>query len=242
MTKTAAIIIIGNEILSGKVVDKNGPYLAKELRLLGVDVRKIVVVPDEELVIAEEIAKTWPHYDWVFTTGGIGPTHDDVTIHGIAQGLEREVLRDQEMESYLRERYGSRFNNAVLKLAEVPAGSQTIRTEKLRYPVVRVENIFIFPGIPEITRRKFDAIKEMFKERPFFIKKILLNLREEEIADSLSGVLGKYPQLLLGSYPVSNQSEFKVILTLESKDSEYLEGAFTHLLGQLPSDKIFKTE
>ena len=242
MTKTAAIIIIGNEILSGKVVDKNSPYLTKELRALGVDVRKILVIPDEESVIADEIARTWPHYDWVFTTGGIGPTHDDVTINGIAQGLKREVLRDQGIEDYLRERFGSRFNDAVLKLADVPAGAQSIRAENLKYPVLRVENIFIFPGIPEITRRKFDAIKEMFKEKPFFIKKILLNLREEEIANSLSEVLIKYPQLLLGSYPVSIQPEFKVILTLESKDAEYLEAAFTHLISQLPSDKIFKTE
>src|SRR5215510_9600464 len=119
MAKTAGIVIIGNEILSGKVQDANAAYLLCELRLLGVDVKKVSVIPDEVEVIALEVASFSQQFEVVFTSGGVGPTHDDVTIEGIAKAFGRRVIRHPELERSLRNRYSSDLNEARLKLTEV---------------------------------------------------------------------------------------------------------------------------
>lgn len=242
MGKTAAILIIGNEILSGKVRDDNGPYLSGAFRALGVDVRRIVVVPDEESAIAAEVSDCSRRFDWVVTTGGVGPTHDDVTMAGIATGFGRKVVRDGELEAYIKSRYGPDLNEASLKLAEIPEGAQLIRAEGIRFPVVAIANVFIFPGIPDVARRKFDAIKERFQDEPFHIRRIHLNVREEDIAHHLHRLLELYPGLLLGSYPATKPGETRVVLTLESKDPDSLESAFRELMRFLPEGNVLKAE
>ncbi len=242
MSKTAAIVIIGNEILSGKVADQNGNYLCRELRNLGVDVRRVVVIPDEESAIAEEVTTCSRRHDWIFTTGGVGPTHDDVTMAGIARGLGRKVVRDPKLEAIIQKKYNTAVNDALLKLAEVPEGAELEMGDRLNFPVVTIANIFIFPGIPRATQKNFAAIKSKFQEAPFFIKKIYLKVREDEIAADLHTILRAFPHLILGSYPVYEHKDYEVTLTLESKDAGYLESAFRQLVDLLPKDKMIKTE
>jgi molybdenum cofactor synthesis domain-containing protein len=241
MGKTAAILIIGNEILSGKVADENAAYLSKELRSLGVNVQRIVVIPDEETAIAEEVATCSRRYDWVFTTGGVGPTHDDVTMAGIARGLGRKVVRDPKIEAIIQKEYGA-ANEATLKLAEVPEGAELLMANGLHFPIVTIANIFIFPGIPRAAQRKFQAIKSLFQDTPFLIRRVYLKAREVEIAHHLHALLASFPHLLLGSYPAMDRADYHVTLTLESKDPAYLESAFHRLLELLPKEKIIKTE
>src|SRR5919198_2175325 len=112
MARTAGIVIIGNEILSGKVQDVNAAYLVRELRLLGVDVQKISVIPDDIEVIAAEVSAFSHQFDMVFTSGGVGPTHDDVTIEGIAKAFGRRVVREPELEQKLRDFYKEKVNDA----------------------------------------------------------------------------------------------------------------------------------
>lgn len=240
-TKTAAVFIIGNEILSGKVVDQNSPYLCKELRGLGVNVQRVVVIPDTPQVIGEEIRANRV-FDLVFTTGGVGPTHDDVTMEGIALGVGRRTVQHPILEELLKKVYGSPLNDAQRKLAEVPEGTELINTEGLRLPVLRYENIYIFPGIPELLQKKFSAIKERFKQPPFFLKKIFLKGREEQIATHLNDTLRCFPELLLGSYPRWSQQEYDIYLTLESKDLSYLDKAHRYLLDLLPKEVIIEME
>jgi molybdenum cofactor synthesis domain-containing protein len=242
MSKTAAILIIGNEILSGKVSDENGSFLAGELRSLGVDVRRIVVLPDEVGAIAEEAAACTREFDWIFTTGGVGPTHDDVTIHGIASGLGREVIRHPVIASYLRDRYGSSVNEAVLKLAEIPEGAELIEDNGLHFPVILVSNFYLFPGIPRLVQKKFTAIRERFRDAPFRIRRVFLDAGEEAIAHHLHSLLQSFPGLLLGSYPATQSGVHRVVLTLESKDPAYLESACKELLRRLPAETIRRTE
>ena len=114
--KTAGIIIIGNEILSGKVSDVNSYFLARELRQLGIDVRRISVIPDEVEIIGGEVSHFSAQYDFVFTSGGVGPTHDDVTMAGIAEGFQVDLVRSGEIEDMLRSRYKRDLNDAILKI------------------------------------------------------------------------------------------------------------------------------
>ncbi len=239
--KSAAILIVGNEILSGKIPDDNSAYLSRQLRALGVDVRKISVVPDEADLIAKEIASLREH-NLIFTAGGVGPTHDDVTIEGIARGLGRKVVRHTALQRLLQTLYPDEINEARLKLTEVPEGAELIYSEGLRFPLIRCENVYIFPGIPDLLRKKFEAIADRFRERPFFIKKIYLSGHEEEFASHLWTIVRSFPRLLLGSYPAVDRADYKVLLTLESKDPSYLEGALAALLSLLPKETVLKIE
>lgn len=242
MATTAGILIIGNEILSAKVQDANSPYLCHELRALGVEIKRISVIPDDIDVIAEEAAAFSTAYDIVITTGGVGPTHDDVTIEGIAKGLGRRVISHPDLERVLQRVYGGRANKAHLRMAQVPEGAELFGQPDLIFPVVILKNIYIFPGVPEILRQKFDAIKERFRDEPFFLKKVFVTAGEGAIADHLDAVMREYPALMLGSYPALHNPEYKVTLTLESKDPAYLDKALSHLINLLPASSVAKIE
>lgn len=242
MDKTAGILIIGNEILSGKVTDENSPYLSRELRSLGIDVKRLVVLPDHVEVIAQEIHAWAGAYDWLFACGGVGPTHDDVTIAGIAKGLGKKVIRHAALLALVREFYAPPITEAMLKLTEVPEGTELIQMADLRYPVLSVSNIFIFPGIPELLKKKFEAVKERFRSTPFCLKKVYVRSPEVKIAHHLTTVSRLYPDLGLGSYPTLSNPEYEVMLTLESKDPTYLDQAFLHLMSLLPQEIVVKIE
>jgi FAD synthetase len=239
----AGIVVIGNEILSGKTVDSNSAFLARELRQLGVTLKRITVIPDELDVIAETVRDFHRQFDIVFTSGGVGPTHDDITIEGVARALGRQVIVHPLLESKIREYLNGRSVNAAhLKMAEVPEGAELLMDDRLRFPTIKVENIYVLPGIPEILQQKFLALKDRFSVDPYHLKIIYTNEIESTIAAYLHDTLRAYPDLLLGSYPKIGNDEYRVKLTLESKDENYVERAFTHLLNLLPQGCVVKTE
>jgi len=233
MSKTAGIIVIGNEILSGKTRDENSLYLARQLRDLGVDVRKISVVPDELNLISIEVREFSNSYDYVFTTGGVGPTHDDLTMEGIAGAFGRGIRRHPDLESTLRQYYQPDAIEANLRMADIPEGARLVGGKGMWFPVIAVENVYIFPGVPEILQRKFERIKEMFREAPFHLKEVFLRADEGQIAGILHRVLAAFPDLMLGSYPYFDNPVYSIKLTLESKDTAYLERAHALLLEEL---------
>jgi len=238
MSKSAAIIVIGNEILSAKTRDENSPYLTRELRELGVDVQKISVIPDELHLISREVREFSNGYDYVFTTGGVGPTHDDLTMDGIARAFGRRIQRNSELEASVRHFYSPELVEGNLRLADIPEGARLVGGKGLWFPVVAVENVYIFPGVPEILQKKFDRIKEIFREAPFHLRQIFLKADEGQIAGILHGVLERYPELLLGSYPYFDNPVYSIKLTLESKDVVYLDGAYEVLLSELAKVRL----
>jgi molybdenum cofactor synthesis domain-containing protein len=240
--KTAAIIVIGNEILSGKVIDTNAAFLTRELRTLGVTLRRILVIPDEVDTIAEAIRMYQPAVDVIFTSGGVGPTHDDVTMAGVAGGLGRQVVRHPLLEQKIREFSGDKIDDARLKMAEVPEGTELIFEGNVAFPTIQVENIYILPGIPEIFREKFLAIKSRFAVDPYHLRVVYMRAVESAIACHLNATLEAFPQLQLGSYPKLSDPEYRVRVTLESKDEDYVNRALQDLVGRLPPDIIVRTE
>jgi len=238
----AAIIVIGNEILSGKVVDTNAPFLTRELRAIGVTLKRILTIPDEVDEIAEAVKEFRPRYDVVFTSGGVGPTHDDVTMEGIAKGLGRRLVRHPAIESRLREFYKEHVNDARLKMSEVPEGAELLVDGRLGFPTVKCENFYILPGIPELFEQKFEALRERFTATPYTLRVVYTREGEGSIAEHLNATLAAFPDLLLGSYPKLSHPEYTVKLTLESKDPEYVDRALAHLLRLLPVDAVVRTE
>jgi molybdenum cofactor synthesis domain-containing protein len=239
---TAALLVIGNEILSGKVVDTNSPFLATELRELGVDLERILTIPDEIELIAREVRAMSEAYDFVFTSGGIGPTHDDLTMDAIALAFERELELNQSMIERMERHQGTPVNESQRKMALIPAGSQVIDAGDLWFPVVIVENVHIFPGIPQLLQKKFHSIRDRFRGVPFQLARIYVKRRESDIADHLNDLLGEFPELMLGSYPKIGEPDFRVLLTLESRDADYLSRAQESLLARLDDDAVFKVE
>jgi FAD synthetase len=242
MSKTAGIVIIGNEVLSGKTQDINSHFFCTELRQLGVDVQKISTIPDEIELIGSEVAVFSKRFDWVFTSGGVGPTHDDVTIEGIAHGFSLKVIRHPDIERRIRQRLGTDTNEARLRMANVPEGAELLATEALFAPVVKIHNVFIFPGIPKILQERFHAIKERFRDAPYFLKAVYVRQGEGVIADLMNNLLHSYPELLLGSYPVIDVPDYKVKVTLESKDSAYLDRALESFLSSLPDGAVHRIQ
>lgn len=242
ITKTACILIIGNEILSGKVRDINSDFLISELRSLGVSLQRVCIIPDDIRVIGEEVLFFSKHYDYVFTCGGIGPTHDDLTIEAISKSFRVPLKLDHSILELLRKKYGESFNNFVLKMALVPEGSELIYSEFDSLPTILFKNIVILPGIPSLMKKKFLAIKERFRCSSFLYKKIFLTANESSIAESLTAISLKYPEVPIGSYPIVDNPEFKVIVSLESKSEEKLNLAMKELLSLIPENVIHKIE
>lgn len=240
MPKTAGIILVGNEILSGKIVDANASYLCRELRGLGVEVRRIAVIPDEVELIAAEVARFAADYDVVFTSGGVGPTHDDVTIEGVARAAGVRVIRHPALVALLEGYYKDALNEAHLKMAEVPEGAELLVDESLRFPTILMRNVYILPGVPEIFRRKFDTLRERFRDQPIFLKNVFVSIGEGSLADHLTALVREYPDLLCGSYPEFSNPEYKVKITLESRDLAFLDRALAGLLERLPADSIVR--
>jgi len=235
-------VIIGNEVLSGKTRDTNSHFFCTELRQLGVEVQKISTIQDDIETIGKEVATFSDRFDYVFTSGGVGPTHDDVTIEGVAHGLGVRVVRHPDIERRMRQRLGDQVNEARLRMANVPEGATLLATEAPFAAIVKIRNIYIFPGIPRILEERFHAIKETFRDTPYYLKNVFVRYGEGIIASILNELLVNFPNLMLGSYPVLDLPEYKVKVTLESKDSDYLEQALRALIASLPPDAVHRVD
>ncbi len=239
---TAAIVVIGNEILSGKVVDTNSPYLCRELREVGAEVGRVLVIPDDVEIIGREVRALSDAFDFVLTSGGVGPTHDDMTMDGIARAFDRKIEINESIVARIARAQGKQPNESQVKMAAIPEGATLIDAGDLWFPVVVVENVHIFPGIPELLRQKFEAIRLRFKGVPFVLKRVFVRKRESDIAETLNELLGDFPDLQLGSYPKIAQEEFRVMLTLESRDAGYVQRALDALLERLPAGAVHRVE
>jgi molybdenum cofactor synthesis domain-containing protein len=222
---TAALIIIGNEILSGKFADENGPYLIRRLREIGCDLLRLVVIPDVEDVIADEVRTCSERYDHVFTTGGVGPTHDDVTFPSIAKAFGLPVHRHPTLEAVLRKRMGDACNEAALRMAEIPEGAELWWDGEVRYPLIVVRNVAIFPGVPALFQLKFEAVAHRYSGVPMGTERVWTDQTEPEIADLLTEAAARWPNVAIGSYPRFELSPPRVLVTLESRDPEALQAS-----------------
>jgi molybdenum cofactor synthesis domain-containing protein len=217
---TSAILIIGNEILSGRTVDKNTSFIAKWLGELGISVEEVRVIPDKENVIINSVNELRKKYQYIFTTGGIGPTHDDITSESIAKAFGRKYDYNKEAYSILEKYYeNSDFNEGRKKMARMPEGATLIYNENGSAPAFAIENVFVLPGIPSYVEVMIHQLKKILISG----KKIIsvscdAKVRESSIAAELGDIQSKYPDVDIGSYPYSNKDGFGTVLVLRSTD------------------------
>jgi molybdopterin-biosynthesis enzyme MoeA-like protein len=180
--------------------------------------------------------------DIVITTGGVGPTHDDITVPSIAKAFGRKLVREPRLERAIRSYYGPRTNDDVLRMADVPEGSELIEEPGLTYPLLRIENVYVFPGDPVAFKRKFRAWRERLRQTPFALRKIYLDADESEIAADLRAVENAH-EVAIGSYPRYDGAEaWKVMITIEAKDPAEVEAAALDLVGRLKPGHLVRAE
>jgi molybdenum cofactor synthesis domain-containing protein len=241
MGKTAGIIIIGDEILTGKVQDYNSFFMAQELWSHGIQLCRISIIPDIIDEIAGEVRGFSTRFDYVFTSGGIGPTHDDVTIEGISGAFSVNSVVDATLKEFLTLKLG-KLSPEQLKMAEVPEGAELVSDENLSFPLIKFRNVFILPGIPQLLRKKFFAIEKIFNEPAVHLKKVYLNESESRVAPVLNDIVRRYKNVKIGSYPVIDNEEYSVMITIESLDDISLTAALKDLLEKMPTEKIVRVE
>jgi molybdenum cofactor synthesis domain-containing protein len=239
---TAAIIVIGDEILAGKFADENAGYAIGELRALGVALRRIEVIPDDLDDIAASVRAASSRYTHVLTSGGIGPTHDDLTMEGIARAFDVPVERHPELERLLARYYGPRLDPNHLRMASAPRGAELLVSDHPEWPVCAFRNVYILPGIPLIFRRKLDAIKERFRAPPFHLARVYALAEEAWLAPRLEAVLAAVPGVTIGSYPRLEAPDYRVMITLEAEDPSRLDAAVRELEGRLAPGVHVRTE
>lgn len=235
---TAAILVIGNEVLSGKVDEQNARFLIGELRELGIALQCILTIPDEPEQIASATRDLSARFDYVFTSGGVGPTHDDVTISSIANAFDKPIIRHPALESLLRSYFGEGIDETRLRMADVPDGTELLFGKDLKYPVLMCRNVYIFPGVPDLFRKKFTAIRERFRVTPFYLRVIHTLEDEFDIAERLHAIAARHPSVAIGSYPNFSSPDYRVRVTLESKLEAAVDAAHEELLGILDTAQI----
>jgi len=241
--QTAAALIIGNEILGGKIREANVFELARVLRRSGVELQRVLVIPDVEEMIAEEVLDLSGRFDHVFTSGGVGPTHDDVTMAGIASAFGVEVVREPRLEKLLREHYRDAITENHLLLANVPAGAKQLYIERSPWPVTRFRNVWILPGIPEIFRLKLEIVASHLEGQPPFVSRaVFTKLDEGLLKPMLDAVVARHPNVDVGSYPRWRDPRYETKVTFDGIDRDAVERAFEDFQKQLPDGEPQWTE
>jgi molybdenum cofactor synthesis domain-containing protein len=229
----AGMVVIGNEILTGKVTDVNSPFLCRELNFLGVELGRITTIGDDFDTIGQVVREFSEAFDWVFTSGGIGPTHDDITIKAIAAGFGAEAERHPKLEAALRSHYAERLTEDHLLMALVPEGAELVEIPGWSFHQVLFRNIYILPGVPQLFQHRFNTFKHRFQGQPVLLKEMYLKADEGTIASTLREVDEQYPDVLIGSYPNFRSPEYSVKVTVEGRDDAALGAALADLQTRL---------
>ncbi|HEV2672992.1 MAG TPA: competence/damage-inducible protein A [Aliidongia sp.] len=227
---TACLVIIGNEILSGRTQDINLNYLAKGLNEVGVQMREARVIPDVPETIVATVNEVRAKYDYVFTTGGIGPTHDDITAECIAAAFGVKLILHPEAKRRLEAHYltrGIELNEARLRMAHVPEGATLIDNPVSTAPGFRIGNVHVMAGVPKIMQAMFDGIRHGLKGGAKMLSRsVTCGLAEGTVARDLGLIQADYPAVEIGSYPFwTGGGGFGVSLVLRSADPAALEHA-----------------
>lgn len=248
---TAAVLLIGNELLSGKVQDANLVVLARDLRALGVRLTRVVMVEDVREVIRDEVRALASTHDWLVTSGGVGPTHDDVTLAAVADAFGVGLERREEIASLLRGFYGARCTEGHLCMADLPVGTELLSEadgpegdvvevggKKLPWPAFLVRNVFCLPGIPQIFQMKLGAIRARLRKlgaSAFVSRGVLTDMDEGNLKPLLDAVVAQHPEVEIGSYPAWIGAPYRTKLTFDGRDAARVDAALEAFVATLPA-------
>ncbi len=229
MTKTyhAAMIVIGSEVLSGRTQDKNVNYVALGLGAAGIRLSEVRIIPDVEATIVDTVNALRRQYDYVFTSGGIGPTHDDITAASISKAFGVELTLHPKASERLHQYYGAEITDARLRMAYTPEGAKLIDNPVSAAPGFIMENVYVMAGVPKIMQAMFDGIKHTLQGGAIvYSKEISTEIPESKMAQALGNIQLDYPDVEIGSYPYMRIDKIGTCLVLRSTDTSRLEEAY----------------
>lgn len=245
--QTAGLIIIGDEILKGQVLDTNSHFICKSLYALGVKVARISVIGDNIDEIAQEVRQFASTFDVVFTTGGIGPTHDDMTYAGVAKAFNENVTVHSEMEKLIDKWFGRKGikREVALRMAQLPANARLIFEPDLplaSFPIVVVHNVYVFPGVPSFVERMFPRLKAVLgvgENNVFHTGRIYINKDELSITPQIDLAMERFKEtVVFGSYPVFGNLYYSTRITMESNNANHVQEAKDFLSELMPQNSI----
>ena len=234
MSSSAGIIIIGDEILSGRTKDTNINWIANELNEIGIKLKEARVIEDDKNTIINTVLEFSKKFTYVFTSGGIGPTHDDITTECVAKAFNQKLYKDTEAMRRLKLHYEGTnidFNEARQKMAIVPTNSELIDNPVSAAPGYRIENLFVFAGVPKIMQGMFNSIlNELTGGKKLKSKTVSSNIGEGLIAKDLEKIENEFLNVKIGSYPYFKPGSFGTSIVLRSEDEVSLEKASEAIL------------
>jgi molybdenum cofactor synthesis domain-containing protein len=230
-TYTAALVIIGNEVLSGRTRDANMQYIGTELNAIGVRLMEVRVVPDIEEMIIEAVNTVRARYDYVFTTGGIGPTHDDITSATIAKAFGLDHGRHPEAEALLLAHYNPEdVTEARMKMSETPAGAELLFNPISKAPGFRVENVYVMAGIPRIMQAMFEGYRHRLTGgEPMQSRSIAAYIGEGKLGDELGRIQDRHPDVEIGSYPFVRDGKFGTSLVARHTEADAIDAVIVEI-------------
>ena len=237
--KDASIIVIGNEILSGKTLDTNSNYITKKLREKGIVCNEIAVIRDDEASIIGKVKKFKSNNDYVFTSGGIGPTHDDITASAVSKALKLPLVLNKDAENLLKNHYHDEaLTNARLKMAYMPRGVDLIDNPVSIAPGFKIKNIYVLPGVPQILKIMVDELfKNIECENLFYKKTISTILSEGIVGEFISKIQHKYSELEIGSYPYFKKNSFGVSIVITGDSKSQVDDSSAEVVEYLKKKK-----
>jgi len=239
-TVTAALIIIGDEILSGRTKDENIGYVADYLTEIGIQLREVCIIGDDEAHIVETVNAMRASYSYVFTTGGIGPTHDDITADSIAKAFGVGIDIDERALAQMRERYSAdKLTPARLRMARIPDGAELVDNAISLTPGFMIENVIVMAGVPRIMQVMLDAVApRLRKGAKMLTRTIRVEQPEGDVAPGLGRVQAEFADVAMGSYPFFENGRLGTNLVLRSTDEDLLGRAFDATLQMLQDEGI----
>ena len=234
MDKFAAILSVGDEILSGRTVNTNASWIAEKLTDQGIEVKRMVVVGDEIEKIAKEVGKLSSKFDFLFVIGGIGPTPDDKTRDGVARGLNSPLIQDEKALEMIINYYNDSLNPHCRRMALIPQGGEVIGNEAGAAPGFKVGNVYVLPGVPQEMKVIFNAVKNRFCGEKFHRESLVTEIGESVLAEFLKIAGEKFPDVSFGSYPRKKEDgNYIVELVIKSRRREEIVKAKDFLSGKI---------
>jgi molybdenum cofactor synthesis domain-containing protein len=239
VTHTAAALLIGNELLSGKVADQNLAPLALTLRSLGVRLIRASVVGDDRAAVAREVRALSDAHDVVFTSGGVGPTHDDITLEAVADGFGVPTEIHPQLAALVQAHYGAACTPDHLLMARAPVGAQLRGSNELRWPTVVMHNVWVMPGVPELFRMKLLIVREHLVGPSAIVSRALFTqIEETDLKPLLDRAVALHPRIEIGSYPKWFDATYKTKVTFDGVVESQVEAAVAELIALLPAGAV----
>jgi molybdenum cofactor synthesis domain-containing protein len=243
IAETSAVVLVGNELLSGKVTDANLFELAGTLRALGIRLERALILPDDLALLTEEIAALSKSHDVVFTSGGVGPTHDDVTIEAVARAFGSEPTLDPTLAALIRGAYGERCTPDHLRMALIPRGAELAASSDGAWPVPVMKNVWMLPGVPEVFREKLATVRTFLRgPAPFVSRAVYTRLEEARLKPLLDALLRDHAGVEIGSYPRWFEPSYKTKITFDARDAVRVDAAARAFVASLPEGALVREE